>query len=331
MRLSSVSRLMATSMMVLGVACPAAPVQAADYWEPGSFGTQPSVSYATPDDTVRIQAGIGAMYLQGDEKVVNGNFTVSHLIWQTRTPVLRGSIAVDFGSGLSASLEGSTAAFGSSYMEDYDWLRGDGTFANWSDRSQHPDTVVDHYYTGSAALGYELVNHDNAVIRVHSGLKYTDVQWTARGGTFVYSNLGFRDTSGSFAAGTPGITYRQQLPELFLGFDGQETYGNFRVGGLLRGGITFLAVATDDHWLRNLRFVDTLYVAPTFTAGVDVGYALGRNAELFLAARYDHIFEQRGDTRTYNIATGAQTGTFVNAATGALRSAEITAGLKGSF
>lgn len=323
---------MVTSMMALGASGLVAPAQAADYWQQDSFITgQPSVSYATPDDTVRIQAGIGAMYLQGDEKVVNGNFTVSHLIWQTKTPVLRGSIAVDFGSGLSASLEGSTAFWGSSYMEDYDWLLGDGTFANWSDRSQHPDTGVDHYYTGSAALGYELVNHDNAVIRVHSGFKYTDVQWTARGGTFVYSDPAFRDTSGSFAPGTPVITYRQQLPELFLGFDGQETYGNFRVGGLLRGGITFLAVATDDHWLRNLRFVDSLYVAPTFTAGVDVGYALGPNAELFLAARYDHIFEQRGDTRTYNIATGAPIGTFLNGATGALRSAEVTAGLKGSF
>ena len=322
---------MATGMMALGALSLASPSQAADYWQPYGATMQPSVSSAAPDDTVRINASIGAMYLQGDEKVVNGNYTVSHLIWQTKTPVLRGSIAVDFGNGLSASLEGSTAGFGSSYMEDYDWLRGDDTFDNWSHRSQHPDTQVDHYYTGAAALGYELVNHDNAVVRAHAGLKYTDVQWTAYGGTYLYSGVGFRDTPGTIPDGTAVITYRQQLPELFLGVDGEEYYGNFRVGGLLRGGLTFLAVATDDHWLRNLRFVDTLYVAPTFTAGVDVGYALGRNAELFLAARYDHIFEQRGDTRTYDIATGAPLDTYIDSAAGALRSAELTAGLKGKF
>ena len=322
---------MATGMMALGALSLASPSQAADYWQPYGATMQPSVSSAAPDDTVRINASIGAMYLQGDEKVVNGNYTVSHLIWQTKTPVLRGSIAVDFGNGLSASLEGSTAGFGSSYMEDYDWLRGDDTFDNWSHRSQHPDTQVDHYYTGAAALGYELVNHDNAVVRAHAGLKYTDVQWTAYGGTYLYSGAGFRDTPGTIPDGTAVITYRQQLPELFLGVDGEEYYGNFRVGGLLRGGLTFLAVATDDHWLRNLRFVDTLYVAPTFTAGVDVGYALGRNAELFLAARYDHIFEQRGDTRTYDIATGAPLDTYIDSAAGALRSAELTAGLKGKF
>lgn len=324
---------------LLLAACGGAHAQSPNFWQqesfwggPAEFSQPPSVSYTSPDDTVRINASIGAMFLQGDEKVVVGNYTLSHLIWQTTTPVLRGSVAVDFGGGLSASLEASTAGFGDSYMEDYDWTKGDDTFANWSHRSQHPQTDLDHYFTGAASLGYELVNHDNAVIRAHAGLKYTDVQWTAYGGSFVYSSDGgFRDQSFTYPDSVAGATYRQQLPELFLGVDGEERYGNFRVGGLLRGGVTFLSVTTDDHWLTNVRFVDNLYVAPTFTAGVDVGYAIGPNAEITLAARYDHIFEQRGDTKYYNIATGAQTSGLPNVAAGALRSAEVTAGLKGSF
>jgi plasminogen activator len=291
-----------------------------------------SVQYATPDDTVRIDASIGAAYIEGSEKVWVGNYTLSHLIWQSTTPVLRGSIAVDVGSGFNIRAEGSVAAFGNSYMEDYDWLKGDDTFDNWSHRSQHQDTSLDHYYTGGASLGYEIVKDDQAVVRAHGGFKYTDVKWTARGGTYIYSSAGgFRDQSGSIPDGTAGITYRQQFPELFLGIDGEERYGNFRVGGLLRGGMTFLSVATDDHWLRNLRFVDTLRVAPTFTAGMDVGYALGANAELTASARYEHIYEARGDTQYYNIASGTSTGNAPDAAGGGIRSAEITAGLKGSF
>lgn len=321
------SRVPQLAIGVLALAATSMAVQAADY-----FGTQPAnYSQSTPDDTVRVNASVGAMYLEGNEKVVSGGYTISHLIWQTKMPVLRGSISVDFGGGLSGTVEGSTAGFGSSYMEDYDWLRGDDTFDNWSHRSQHPDTVVDHYYTGAASIGYELVKDETAVIRAHTGLKYTDVQWTAYGGTYIYSDVGFRDTVGTIPPGVAGITYRQQLPELFIGVDGEERYGDFRVGGLLRGGVTFLAVATDDHWLRNLRFVDHLYVAPTFTAGVDFGFALGRNAELTLAARYDHIVEQNGDTKYYDIATGLPTGGFLDVAAGALRSAEITAGLKGIF
>ena len=94
-----------------------------------------------------------------------------------------------------------------------------------------------------------------------------------------------------------------------------------------------MGVATDDHHLRipPLHFVDSLWVAPTFTAGVDVGFALGRNAELTLAARYDHIFEQRGDTKMYDANTDTLISSTIATAAAGLRSAEITAGLKGSF
>jgi outer membrane protease len=327
MRRISMPEACAASLLMLA-ATTAAAGQSADFW-----GDQPqAVSHASADDTVRIDASIGAMYLEGNEKVMMGNYTLSHLIWQSTTPVLRGSIAADIGAGFSLRAEGSVAGFGNSYMEDYDWLKGDDTFANWSHRSQHPDTNLDHYFTGAAALGYELVKDGTAVVRAHGGFKYTDAQWTAYGGTYLYSsNGGFRDQPGTIANGVAAATYRQQFPELFLGFDGEEDYGNFRVGGLLRGGVTFLSVSTDDHWLRNLRFLDRLYMAPTVTAGVDVGFDLGENVELTLAARYDHIFEQRGDTEYYNIATGAPTGAIGNVAAGALRSGEITAGIKGSF
>lgn len=295
-------------------------------------GPSQAISYASPDNGLRAGASLGVIYLEGNEKVLVGNYTLSHLIWQSTAPVLRGSIDADIANGFSISAEGSVAGFGGSYMEDYDWTKGDDTFANWSHRSQHPDTSLDHYFTGAATLGYDLVRDDTARIRAHGGFKYSDAQWTAYGGTYLYSSSGgFRDRPGSIADGVAAATYRQQFPELFLGVDGEEDYGNFRVGGLLRGGVTFLATTTDDHWLRNLRFLDSLYMAPTITAGVDMGFALGENAELTLAARYDHIFEQRGDTDYFNIATGAPTGGVGNAAGGGLRSGEITAGLKGSF
>lgn len=332
MRFTGVTFRLGLGLAALAGLTAAAAAQSPQMWDQESFwsGAPEAISHSAPG--LRLDASFGAMYLEGNEKVLNGNYTVSHLIWQSTAPVLRGSLAVDVGAGLSLRAEGSVAAFGNSYMEDYDWLKGDDTFDNWSHRSQHDDTRIDHYYTGAASLGYELVNDGSAVVRAHGGFKYTDVQWTAYGGTYLYSSAGgFRDIPGSIPDGVAGITYRQQFPELFVGIDGEEEYGNFRLGGLLRGGVTFLSVATDDHWLRNLRFVDDLYVAPTITAGIDVGFKLGANAELTLAARYDHIFEQRGDTRYYDISTGTQTGALSNVSAGGLRSAEITAGLRGSF
>lgn len=327
--------LLIPAILTLSVSSGPAQAQSSGFWQQDPYWNGGlAASHGGVDDTVRANVGIGLMYLEGNEKVLSGDYTVSHLIWQSLTPVLRGSLSVDVGGGFTAGIEASTAGFGGSYMEDYDWLKGDDTFENWSHRSQHADTRLDHYFTGAATLGYELVNDASAVIRAHGGIKYTDVQWTAHGGTYTYSSGGgFRDISASIADGVPGITYRQQLPELFLGVDGEERYGNFRIGGLLRGGVTFLGVATDDHYLRvpPLHFVDSLWMAPTFTAGMDIGFALGRNAELTLAARYDHIFEQRGDSKVYDANTNTLLSSTTATAGGALRSAEITAGLKGLF
>jgi outer membrane protease len=320
----SLSGVAALSLLLGSLAASAA--TAADY-----FTEQPEFSYATPDDTVRVNASIGAMYLEGNEYVFNGNSTLSHLIWQTKAPVLRGSIAVDAGAGFSVSAEGSIAAFGDSYMEDYDWLNGSPVFDNWTHRSQHPDTNLDHYWTGAAALGYDLFKDETAIIRLHGGFKYTDVQWSAYGGSYVYSVGGFRDTTGNFADGEPGITYRQQFPEIFVGVDGEERYGNIRVGGLLRGGVTLYSVATDNHWMRDRLFIDDLKVAPTFTAAADIGFALGPMAEFVIAGRYEQIFQQRGDTRVYDTTTGNLIATSADGAGADLASVQVTAGLHGRF
>ncbi|MHA6689115.1 omptin family outer membrane protease [Devosia sp. A449] len=320
-------------LVVLAMLTSGVMAQSSDYWDSDYWGNPQGVSQpSTPDHLVRFDASIGALFLEGNEKVLSGDYTVSHLIWQTKAPVLRGSLDINFGSGFSARAEGSVAGFGSSYMEDYDWLGGSDLFDNWTHRSQHSDTTLDHYVTGAASLGYKLARDGTAVVRAHGGFKYTDVQWSSRGGSFIYSDLGFRDWVGSFADGDPAISYRQQFPELFLGVDGDEHYGNFRVGGLLRGGLTFLSRTTDRHHMRNLSVLDDLWVAPTVTAGVDLGWALGRNAELTLAARYDHIFEQRGAANYYyDTPADGNNLSLPEGAGGGLRSAEITAGLKGLF
>lgn len=338
MRLSLIPRRLAMSGLLLVACGGAAQAQSPDFrqqdsfWDgPADFSAPPSVTYTGPNDTVRISASIGAMFLQGNEYVFNGNSTLSHLIWQSKAPVLRGSVAVDVGSGFSVSAEGSVAGFGSSYMEDYDWRIATTNFDNWTDRSQHPDTDLDHYWTGAAALGFELVRDETAVVRVHGGIKYTDVQWSAYGGSYIYSGGGFRDTVGNFVDGEPAIRYRQQVPEIFLGFDGEERYGNIRLGGLLRGGLTVLAQTRDDHWMRDLLVVDTLRVAPTFSAGADMGLAIGPLAELYIAARYDQIFQMRGRSEYFDTNTGVRTIVGDDLGGADFRSIELTAGLRGTF
>ncbi|MBD8066643.1 omptin family outer membrane protease [Devosia sp. PTR5] len=286
---------------------------------------------ALPRETITLRGSIGAMYLRGDEYVFNGDRTLSQLIWESKVPVLRGGADLALGGGFSVSASGAVAGFGSSYMEDYDWFIATDNFDDWTHRSQHPDTRLDHYISLELTGGYEVARTDTAFVRAHAGARYTDLQWAAFGGSYIYSsNTGFRDTSGSFADGDPGITYRQQLPELFVGVDGEERYGRFTLGGLLRGGLIVGAVATDDHWMRDLRFTDSLYAMPSIEVGLSAGYAMSDHVDVTLGGNFRQIFQQRGDTKAYNTVTGA-TDTYTNAAGASLRSVDITAGLTGRF
>lgn len=286
---------------------------------------------ASADGAVRLRASLGATYLQADEFVYFGDYRVSKLTWQSAAPTLRGSLSVDLGYGLSVAAEGGVALEGVSHMVDYDWLAGDDTPENWTHRSEHPDTNLAHFLTGAATIGYELAHVSDAVVRMHGGFRYTDVKWDAFGGSYVYSSgPGFRDLAGTFPPGDPAISYRQQLPEFFLGFDGEQYYGKLRVGGLMRGGLVVGAVTTDDHWMRDLRFMDNIYVQPAVELGLDAGYAFAPNAELTLAGRAKHIFEQRGDTAIFDTVSGV-TLFSTNSAAASFTQLDLTAGLRAKF
>lgn len=284
-----------------------------------------------PSETLRLKGSLGAAYIRADELVFNGNSTLSHLIWESRAPMLRGSADLNLGGGFSVSAGGALAGLGASYMEDYDWFVPTNSFDNWTHQSKHPDTHLRHYFSFDLAGGYELARTETAHVRGLLGVKYTDAAWDALGGSYIYSVNGWRDTVGTFPDGEPGISYRQQLPEVFIGVDGEERYGNLTLGGMLRGGLTVMGRATDHHWMRDLRFEDSFRVAPSWSAGLDASYALGPMAEVFVAARYDQAMQMRGRTEYFDINTGAMTGANDDAAGAELRSIDLTIGLKGRF
>src|SRR3546814_9973093 len=95
-------------------------------------------------------------------------------------------------------------------MEDYDWFQPGN---DWTDRSRHFDTDLDHYLMIDIAGRFDRLRWEDGRLGLLGGVRYTDVQWTAYGGDFVYTATTFRDTVGSFPAGERGITYRQQRSE----------------------------------------------------------------------------------------------------------------------
>jgi outer membrane protease len=288
---------------------------------------------ALAGDQVSVTAEMGVIDIEANEFVYSGSSKISQLIWQSRSPAATGRIEVPLRDGWGLRAEGTVAWGGDGYMEDYDWLAPYATGTgpdDWSHRSQHPDTRLDHHFSADLAVTRTLYEDEGASVGLRGGARYTDTQWTAYGGSYVYSVGGFRDTSGSIGDGVMGITYRQTIPEIYQALDAEMTEGALTLKLSGRVGVAIGAMGDDDHWLRDLNFLDIWYPIPT--AGVEAGaeLALGEHAALTASAGLDKVFATRADTVVTDTVTDIST-TYLNGGGGDYRSIRLSAGLKGSF
>ena len=141
---------------------------------------------------------------------------------------------------------------------------------------------------------------------------------------------GFRDWTGSFPDGEPGITFRQKFPAAFLGLDGEIKQDQWTFGGSVQAGLTFGASDIDNHWMRDLVFDDTLGSAPMVALEANAAYALDERTSLFVTGTYDKIFTARGDTTATDTITD-DSDTELDVAGGDFGAASISVGIKGSF
>lgn len=285
---------------------------------------------------VTLTGGVGVVFMEGNEYVVEGDTMVSRLIWQSTAPVLTTGLGVVTPEGWTLKANAAVSVGGDSMMEDYDWIDFDynGPFEvgqgmdEWTHRSQHPNTTLDHYLAASIAIGHDFAVSESVTVNPNIGLKYTDVKWTGRDGTYIYSQGGFRDSEGSFEG--PGIVYEQTWPVAFLGLDASIAQGDWTFGLSGQVGVTMNAHDKDQHLMRDLVFFDDFGIAPVLHAGVSAAYAFNDKTSLNLAASVDKMFYGRGDT-LMEYSNGNFAGYFADGAAGEFQSLTATAGLLGKF
>ena len=293
-----------------------------------------NVSAKTEEGIVQLSGGIGLVSMMANELVYDGGWTTSKLIWESlNVPVATLNLEAQLQNGWNVAARAEVGLGGDSYMADYDWLTPH-VVANgaddWTHQSLHPDTRVDHFLRGSLVVGRDMLVTDHFAVNLNGGIKYTDVQWTGYGGSYIYSVGGFRDTSGNFVDGQAGITYRQMLPMAFVGADITARFDRLVLVAGAQGGFTLAGQAVDDHWLRDLRFIDYMNVAPMVALNAEAKYGFSDNAAVFVAASLDKMFTARADTLVINTNTNATT-LYPDSAGADFASVTISGGLSGSF
>ncbi len=286
------------------------------------------------DGKIRLSGSVGLMNIEANEIVYTGNRKLSHLIWESKAvTALNSRLDIDTRNDWTVSVGGRMGIGGDGHMVDYDWTSPYYTTTDttgWSDRSIHPDTRLDHYFRADLEVRRAMWRNDANAIGMSGGVQYTQVQWTAWGGSYLYSVGGTRNTPGTISGSSKAITFKQMTPVIYVGFDANHISGAWTFSGNVQGGLTVGASAVDNHWLRNLQFTDTYRIAPVVSATVAAEYQWSAQASLYASARFDKVMTAHGNTVQTNTSTGVSSW-FADSAGGDLLSANLSMGLKGRF
>ncbi|WP_137156820.1 omptin family outer membrane protease [Rhizobium sp. FKL33] len=292
------------------------------------------VRMTSVDEALWLQGGVGVMNVQSREYVYLGKNKASELDWDAKgVPVYSLTTGADLGGGWRLKGSVDVSVDGDGHMVDYDWVPGyavDQTKDGWSDRSIHPDTQLEYYVSGKVELGRTLFSDETGDLSAGGGFQYTRLRWNAYGGSYIYSDGGFRNDVGELPDGLKGITYEQRVPTFFAGLDGSKRFDRLTLSGGVKGGVTLGIDDIDDHWLTGTRTYGDVQAAPVLMLNAAADFRITGATSVYFAAKFENTFRERGDMREVDTATGAET-IYRDAEGASLRTMSVQFGIRARF
>lgn len=190
-----------------------------------------------------------------------------------------------------------------SKMKDFDWIPPyniDGAFSHFS---QHPKTELSSGYKIDLSLQGDFVQTDLYSLGLVGGFEKQQWRWKSTGGSYVYSENGFRDSVGTFPDKV-GLVYRQGYDTPYLGLAGSVQFGDLKLSGRGIGSPYAMARGNDVHVLRDLNIKASF--DPGWMAGGDLRaeYALSQNLAVVGTASYERIYLTKGRANYIDIPSG---------------------------
>lgn len=191
---------------------------------------------------------------------------------------------------------------GSGEMDDYDWLDPDST--DWTHYSLS-DVDVTEGYVIDVNAGWDLLQSDNAALRVVAGYKQNGWSWEDRGVFLLYPDNGYIPYP---LEGENMINYEQEFRIPYLGLGADYQAGALTFSAYLNWSPLVYANDWDHHIARNIRFKETFENGDMLGAGVDVRYQIERGffSGVFVGAsiHYQQLDLIVGDMEAVDMSTG---------------------------
>ena len=241
-----------------------------------------------------------------DEIVYDGAKKLSHLEWDIKNlKMLSLGLNSQFFNGFGARIKFATAINnGDGKMVDYDWVGdnfdGNIDHNNWTHRSIS-NVKIQKAQQFDIAGSYNLYKDE---LKFNLGYKHDRFKWRDYGGSFIYSEFGFRDYVGNFDD-ERGITYEQTFKTPYIGLEYQKELFDKEIYANIFGNYSNLVYAhdTDIHHQRNLKFDEYFKNGKYYNWGANIFGKVKENIYLGLGYEYTYYPENTGYTIIQDLET----------------------------
>ncbi len=249
---------------------------------------------------VQFTGRLGLGYLTGEANEYvywadRGGHTASKLTWEINSVYMFGvGGSVDALSWLTFNGDlWFNIGDGDGHMEDYDWLVPGMA---WTDQSVHDDTDVTTAMMFDINAAMTMFSTDRVSFTGIVGFRRDSFEWDARGGDYLYSINGFRDTAGTFPSGELGISYEQIFNVPYLGIGIAGDFERIHIAAKVTGSAFVSGEATDIHHMRNLVTVDDFSGENMWAVDISFGYDISDSIGLKAAYFYEKYDTMTGDS-----------------------------------
>ena len=268
-------------------------------------------SFHTGDDAgafFSIGASAGQISGTCSEKIFDyphgKKFLLSDLKWDYQGASLAGVMAsAGIGGRYRVNL-GYWSAFagGSGLMVDRDWVYDDSVTetlvpddSNWTHESRHPDTSLDGGTMLDLNMSILALRAAPFSLRGILGFKSDSWSWSARGGTYTYSNEAFRDTAGAFGSDEKAIEYKQKYSIPYLGVGGNWSTRHFLMDIHLLVSPAIWASSEDYHNMRDMTFEGEYFGGLYVGLGLTATWAITHWWAVTIRGEYQSMSGLTGD------------------------------------
>ena len=243
---------------------------------------------------------------------------VSELLWSIDNAYVVGlSLALHPIERLKISVGGWTPVSSGNTMDDYDWTTGINDWTQWS---HHSDTKLHQSYMIDTRAAFTLASFKrkpdaenpwqigHASIYMIGGYRWFKLDWTAYGGSYIYSSEdGMRNKTGQFPDGQSIISYEQWWEAPFAGLGGRFSINRWTLSMEMIGSLWGKGRDRDNHQLRTLLFEESFSNVGMLAVNAGIDYDLTKHLAVFARFDYQKFFEGKGTTTETNYSTGAVT------------------------